>query len=124
MFEEMEQVTNNNQNEKTFMIEGITNKEIGKKIKSFSKTFLKLEIVLLIICAFFSLIGFLNMADYMEGGYALLYLLIMALVFFLIFVGAYFGFLITSGFGALVEDINFIKNVQIKKNDTTKKPKE
>ena len=80
MFEEMEQSSRNNQNynnQKTFAIEGITNKEVGKKIKSFSKTFLKVEIVLMAIMGFFMLISFLNVADYIDGGYALLYLLIM-----------------------------------------------
>lgn len=123
MFEEMEQSSRNNQNynnQKTFAIEGITNKEVGKKIKSFSKTFLKIEIVLMAIMAFFTLISFLNMADYMDGGYALIYLLIMGLLFFFMFVGMYFGFLIMSGFGAVVEDINAIKTFQMRQTTTTK----
>ena len=121
MFEEMEQSSRNNQNynnQKTFAIEGITNKEVGKKIKSFSKTFLKIEIVLMAIAGFFTLINFLNMADYMDGGYALIFLLIMGLIYFFMFVGMYFGFLIMSGFGAMVEDINAIKALQMRQTTT------
>jgi len=120
MFEEMEQSSRNNQNnnQKTFAIEGITNKEVGRKIKSFSKTFLKIEIVLMAIMGFFLLINFLNIADYMDGGYALLYLLIMALIFFFMFVGIYFSFLLMSGFGAVVEDINAIKAMQMRQTTT------
>lgn len=123
MFEEMEQSSRNNQNynnQKTFAIEGITNKEVGKKIKSFSKTFLKIEIVLMAILGFFYVIGFLNMADYMEGGEALIYLLIIGLVFFFMFVSFYFSFLLMSGFGAVVEDINAIKTFQMRQTTTTK----
>lgn len=124
MFEEMEELSTrntNNNNNKKFPIDGITNKEIGKKIKSYAKVFLKIEIVGLVIAAFFILVGFLDIADY-AGSEAILILIFGGLGLFLTFVTAYFMFLITSGFGALIEDTNAIKALQMRtEKSSTKK---
>lgn len=122
MFDEIERVSQENYTggeKKLFEIEGITNKDIGKKIKSFSKFFLKFTIVIYVIALVIIFFASAAMAE--EGG--LLFFLIYLIVFAIGFVASYYGFLIMSGFGALVEDVNAIK-VAKNKSDVSKTKKE
>lgn len=122
MFDEIERVSqggNTNGESKLFEIEGITNRDIGKKIKSFSKFFLKFTIAIYIIALVIIFFASAAMAD--EGG--LIFFLIYLVVFGIGFVASYYGFLIMSGFGALVEDVNAIKVLK-NKSDVNKPKKE
>jgi len=122
MFEEIERASqsgNAGGEKKLFEIEGITNKDIGKKIKSFSKFFLKFTIVIYIIALVICFFGCASIAD--EGG--LFAFLIILISFGIGFVASYYGFLIMSGFGALVEDVNAIK-ISKTKTDINKSKKE
>ncbi len=114
MFDELEKQSQNKEidHNKTFIIEGITNQEIGTKIKSFAKIFLKIEISFLIIGAIGTLVGALSADDA-----AIMVLLAGAISIFVVFIVSYFGFLVISGFGALIEDINAIKTMQEKKKE-------
>lgn len=114
MFDELENApkskqNNNNGTKKSFPIDGITNKEIGSKIKSFAKVFLKIQNVILIILAFISVIGCLATLEDSDG-LSLLILIGAGITYFLIFIFNYYVFLFISGFGAVVEDVNAIKS--------------
>ena len=117
MFEEIERLSSennrgsNNYNEfngsKLFEINGLTNKDIGKKIKSFSKFFLIFQIVVYAITAFIMLFVALDAAE--EEGFIMWLLMVLGLG--VAFVFSYYGFLLVSGFGALVEDMNSLKTI-------------
>ena len=62
----------------------------------------------------------MDVADY-AGSEAILILIIGGLVLFLSFVTAYFMFLIISGFGALIEDTNSIKALQMRTEKNSSK---
>lgn len=102
--------------EKLFQIDGITNKGIGKKIKSFSKFFIKFQIFLCVLIAIIMLFVCFSVGE--EGLLSYVIILVSLIVGF---VGSYFIFLIASGFGALVEDINSIKTINYKDNNKVSK---
>ena len=117
MFEEIERLSSENNRDshnysenngnKLFEINGLTNKDIGKKIKSFSKFFLICQIVVYAFAAFVLLFVFLEAAE--EEGFIMWILMVLGLG--VTFVLSYYGFLLVSGFGALVEDVNSIKTI-------------
>lgn len=113
--------TSNGNFDNMFEVENITNKEIGNKIKIFSKIFLKIEMCFL---AFLTLVMFVGICvssrELGEGIF--LTLLFVAFIIFISFVLAYYLFLIVSGFGALIEDVNYIKeNMKKEEIESTKK---
>ena len=104
-----------------FEVENITNHEIGQKIKLFSKIFLRIEVCFL---AFLSLVMFMSIClSARELGAGIFLILLFATFLIIISFGlAYYIFLIVSGFGALVEDVNNIKeNFQGKEKESLKK---
>ena len=85
-----------------FIDTDLTHEEIGQKIKAFAKLFHKLRKILCIIAVIVSIIYM-----FMGGGFnAIIFLIIIGISY----VVSNFIFLIESGFGALVEDVNSIKN--------------
>ena len=117
MFEEIEKESyqndynnyNNSGNSgKLFEIDGITNKDIGRKIKAFAKFFLKFSIFIYIgsaVIFFFICMG----SDYPEETIWIFFIYAIALS--IAFVVSYYGFLLVAGFGALIEDVNSIKTL-------------
>jgi hypothetical protein len=110
MFEELERESkaNNSKNNgnaevKLFPINGLKNEHLGQDIKSFAKFFLKLQLAIYGILGFILII----LASRLEMG--ILIIMGILLAFALLFALSYFVFLIVSGFGALVEDVNNIK---------------
>lgn len=110
---------NSYSNGKLFEINGITNRDIGHKIKSFSKFFLKFTIFLYAVCAF---IMFFYCASFAEYGGIFVYIIILVSLG-IGFVMSYYGFLIMSGFGALVEDVNTLKVLTRNSSTTATKEK-
>ena len=116
MFEEIERESSqNNYNSynsgnkgKMFEIDGITNKDIGRKIKSFAKFFLKFSIFLYVVSAV--IVFFICMSsDYPEETILMFFGYAISLC--IAFVFSYYGFLLVAGFGALIEDVNSIKTL-------------
>lgn len=127
MFEEIEKMAKEGKNEgnkvndvkKLFQIDDISNKDIGQKIKSFTKFFLKLQVVLYVIAAAIMLIAVISSGGEEE---AIIALLISVPVLAIAFIGSYYMFLIISGFGALVEDVNSLTKTD-KKSENSKSKK-
>lgn len=105
-----------------FEVGNITNKEIGSKIKVFSKIFLKIQMFVLAMMTFFIFMGtIISISE--TGPEAIFVLFGGVLVIAIWFVIAYYFFLIISGFGALVEDINSIKESTTKEKNDKKSAK-
>lgn len=126
MFEEIEKVAEKGKNKedaindakKLFQIDDISNKDIGQKIKSFTKFFLKLQVVLYVLVMAIMLIVVISSGGEEE---ALIAFLISIPVIAIAFVGSYYMFLIVSGFGALVEDVNSLTDDKKKDKEKSKK---
>ena len=117
MFEEIERESSQNNynnynnagnNGKLFEIDGITNKDIGKKIKSFARFFLKFTIFLYIVSAVIFFFVCMS-SDYPEETIWIFFGYAIGLC--IAFVFSYYGFLLVAGFGALIEDVNSIKTL-------------
>ena len=107
MFEEIEKISKKeekseenkfNKVKKMFPIDDISNKDIGEKIKSFTKFFLKLQVVLYVLAAAIMLIAVLASGE----EEAIVAFLISIPVLAVAVIGSYDMFFIVSGFGALV----------------------
>lgn len=114
MFDEIDQVKEERkpikteEREELFKVEDISNKEIGSKIKDFSKIIYKIQVFIYVVFGIIMLIGtFMEIEEL--GGSIFLAIIIIAFIVFGLSALAYYLFLIISGFGALVEDVNAIK---------------
>lgn len=126
MFEEIEKISKKeekseenkfNKVKKMFPIDDISNKDIGEKIKSFTKFFLKLQVVLYVLAAAIMLIAVLASGE----EEAIIAFLITIPILAVAFIGSYYMFLIVSGFGALVEDVNSLTDDKKKDKEKSKK---
>ena len=126
MFEEIEKISKKeekseenkfNKVKKMFPIDDISNKDIGEKIKSFTKFFLKLQVVLYVLAAAIMLIAVLASGE----EEAIIAFLITIPILSVAFIGSYYMFLIVSGFGALVEDVNSLTDDKKKDKEKSKK---
>ena len=126
MFEEIEKISKKeekseenkfNKVKKMFPIDDISNKDIGEKIKSFTKFFLKLQVVLYVLAAAIMLIAVLASGE----EEAIISFLITIPILAVAFIGSYYMFLIVSGFGALVEDVNSLTDDKKKDKEKSKK---
>lgn len=97
----------------------ITNYEVSKKIKTFSKTYFQVfEVIMIIIF----IIGFFFVME--EGEDVVFpYLIGSGLATFLLICTAYIGFLFLTGYAAIIEDVNAIKEYIVKPEETTTKTK-
>lgn len=126
MFEEIEKISKKeekseenkfNKVKKMFPIDDISNKDIGEKIKSFTKFFLKLQVVLYVLAAAIMLIAVLASGE----EEAIIAFLITIPILAVAFIGSYYMFLIVSGFGALVEDVNSLTDDKKKDKEKSRK---
>lgn len=94
-----------------FQVDNIPNNLIGKKIKTYARVFLKIFIVLLFL-GFASTFIYAGIVADIESSFLtyLMVLVITNIIIILAFIFSYFSFLLVSGFGAIIEDINSIKN--------------
>lgn len=94
-----------------FQVDNIPNNLIGKKIKSYARVFLKISIVILFL-GFASTFIYAGIVADEESSFLtyLVVLVVTNIIIVLTFVFSYFSFLLVSGFGAIIEDINAIKN--------------
>ena len=99
---------NNNKNKKIklFEVERIKNDNVGQKIKTFSKFFFELQIILYLIIAIVFIVGLI--AD--ASNISLFIFFVIMLGLGLCFIISYYLFLIIFGFGSMVENVNVIKN--------------
>ena len=103
--------------DKNNLLNNITHKEIAKTIKHLSKKNLSICIIILIISAIVAIIASLYLILIEEDPETGFLLFIISLVSIIItFNTCYFSFLILSGYGALIEDVNQIKKT-ISKDD-------
>ena len=89
----------------------IPNNLIGKKIKTYARVILKISVVILFL-GFASTFIYAGIVADEESSF-LVYLMVLVvtnIIIVLTFVFSYFSFLLVSGFGAIIEDINAIKN--------------
>lgn len=126
MFEEIEKISKKeekseenkfNKVKKMFPIDDISNKDIGEKIKSFTKFFLKLQVVLYVLAAAIMLIAVLASGE----EETIIAFLITIPILAVAFIGSYYMFLIVSGFGALVEDVNSLTDDKKKDKEKSRK---
>ena len=94
-----------------FQVDNIPNNLIGKKIKTYARVILKISVVILFL-GFASTFIYAGIVADEESSF-LVYLMVLVvtnIIIVLTFVFSYFSFLLVSGFGAIIEDINAIKN--------------
>lgn len=120
MFEEIDQEKEAIQETRPIFEEDhITNKDIGTRIKLFSRFFFKVQKYFLTIIAVLMLIGIFASLEELDGEIFLGFIIVGATIAVL-FVFAYYLFLIVSGFGALVEDVHAIKEAVTKEKKVVK----
>lgn len=102
---------------KIFDEDNISNKEIGKKIKLFAKIFFKIQKYFLIIFVALAIIGVFASLENFRSDVLLAFIMI-GLTAVVLITLAYYGFLLISGFGALIEDVHAIKESVTKGNKT------
>ena len=95
-----------------FQVDNIPNNLIGKKIKTYARVILKISVVILFL-GFASTFIYAGIVADEESSF-LVYLMVLVvtnIIIVLTFVFSYFSFLLVSGFGAIIEDINGIPEI-------------
>jgi len=126
VFTEIEEYHNNKKKvnmREVFQVDNLPNGSVGTKIKAYARIAMKFLVVIVFFAFIFSFVFAGSIADmnanaYYAGSYdvwgALLnYLFALVIIYLsiiLFYVIMYFNFLLVTGFGAIIEDVNAIKN--------------
>lgn len=93
-------------------------KEIAYRIKKFSKDNFNGWIIILVILSICDLINmFYLFSEGYDVGYVLLVSILSIIGIVILYFGCYFVYLITTGYAAIIEDLNHIKSLSIKDDD-------
>ena len=109
-------------NYNSIKVEGLNDKEVGKRIRAFAKRFFYISSVFLFLYSFliFILLSDYSSKELIDSGSYIFCLFILFISTYLCFLATYFIYIKNVGFGIIANDINEIK---IKLNETTSKDK-